>query len=99
MDPRSEAALRNPGPRVILGHLVNVPAPEDIKSYSDALKEFFTTGTLEFEERAGRTTLTLTITARSKEARDALLEMRIDAGTARTLDNLGEYLAKKSQTR
>ena len=56
-------------------------------------------GTLEFEERAGQTTLTLTMTAPSKKARDAMLEMRIDAGTARTLENLGEYLAKKSPTR
>lgn len=56
-------------------------------------------GTLEFEERAGQTTLTLTMTAPSKKARDAMLEMRIDAGTARTLDNLREYLANKSQTR
>jgi uncharacterized protein YndB with AHSA1/START domain len=57
-----------------------------------------TLGTLEFEERAGRTTLILTMTAPTKGARDAMLEMRIDAGTARTLANLGEYLAKKSQT-
>jgi uncharacterized protein YndB with AHSA1/START domain len=56
-------------------------------------------GTLEFEERAGQTTLTLTMTAASKKARDAMLEMRIDGGTARTLDNLGEYLANKWQTR
>jgi hypothetical protein len=39
------------------------------------------------------------MTAPSKEARDAMLEMRIDAGTARTLDNLHEYLAKQSQTK
>jgi uncharacterized protein YndB with AHSA1/START domain len=56
-------------------------------------------GTLTFEERAGQTTLTLTMTAPSRKARDAMLEMRIDAGTARTLDNLREYLAKKLQTR
>jgi hypothetical protein len=45
---RSEAALRNPGPRIILGHLVNVPAPEDIKSHFDVLEELVTTGTLRF---------------------------------------------------
>jgi uncharacterized protein YndB with AHSA1/START domain len=56
-------------------------------------------GTLEFEERAGQTILTLTMTAPSKKARDAMLEMRIDAGTARTLDNLRDYLAKNWQTR
>jgi uncharacterized protein YndB with AHSA1/START domain len=58
-----------------------------------------TLGTLEFEERAGHTTLTLTMTAPSRKARDAMLEMRIDAGTSRTLDNLRQYLAEKSQTR
>ncbi len=56
-------------------------------------------GTLEFEEQGGQTIRTLTMTAPSKKARDAMLEMRIDAGTARTLDNLREYLAKKSPTR
>ncbi len=56
-------------------------------------------GTLEFEERGGQTILTLTMTAPSKKARDAMLEMRIDAGTARTLDNLRDYLAEKSQRR
>ena len=45
---RSEAALRNPGPRIILGHLVNVPAPEDVKSYFDVLEELNTTGTVKF---------------------------------------------------
>jgi uncharacterized protein YndB with AHSA1/START domain len=54
-------------------------------------------GTLEFEEGAGTTTLILTMTAPSKRARDAMLEMRIDAGTAQTLNNLTEYLAKKWQ--
>jgi uncharacterized protein YndB with AHSA1/START domain len=53
-------------------------------------------GTLAFEEREGRTALTLTMAAPSKEARDALLKMRIDSGTARTLDNLSKYLGKRS---
>jgi hypothetical protein len=48
VDQRSEAALRNPGPRIILSHLVNVPAPEDIKSYFEVLDELVTTGTLKF---------------------------------------------------
>jgi uncharacterized protein YndB with AHSA1/START domain len=49
-------------------------------------------GTLVFTERQGRTTLTMTIECRSMADRDALLKMRIDVGTARTLDNLDEYL-------
>jgi uncharacterized protein YndB with AHSA1/START domain len=51
-------------------------------------------GTLVFSEREGRTTLTLTITCASAADRDALLEMRIDVGTARTLDNLEDYLRR-----
>ncbi len=49
-------------------------------------------GTLVFLEHDGRTTLTMTIECASRDDRDALLRMRIDVGTARTLDNLDEYL-------
>jgi uncharacterized protein YndB with AHSA1/START domain len=49
-------------------------------------------GTLEFREHDGTTTLTLTITCPSKADRDALLQMRIDVGTNRTLTNLANYL-------
>jgi uncharacterized protein YndB with AHSA1/START domain len=52
-------------------------------------------GTLVFTERneaATTTMLTMTIACRSKADRDALLAMRVDAGTTRTLDNLEEYL-------
>ena len=51
-------------------------------------------GTLVFTEHEGRTTLTMTIACQSMADRDAMLEMRIDAGTARTLDNLDDYLGK-----
>jgi uncharacterized protein YndB with AHSA1/START domain len=51
-------------------------------------------GTLLFEERDGGTTLRLTITCASKAERDALLEMRVDAGTLQTLENLSEYVAR-----
>jgi uncharacterized protein YndB with AHSA1/START domain len=53
-------------------------------------------GTLLFEERDGRTILRLTIACASKADRDALLEMRVDAGTLRTLENLSEYVARVS---
>jgi len=43
-------------------------------------------GTLEFEEHDGGTTLVMTIACRSKAGRDALLQMRVDAGTIRSLD-------------
>jgi uncharacterized protein YndB with AHSA1/START domain len=48
--------------------------------------------TLIFSESSGKTTLTITIECKSKEDRDAMLQMRVDAGTARTLENLAAYL-------
>jgi uncharacterized protein YndB with AHSA1/START domain len=50
-------------------------------------------GMLVFSEHARRTTVTMTIACRSKADRDALLKMRVDVGTSRTLDNLDEYLS------
>jgi uncharacterized protein YndB with AHSA1/START domain len=50
-------------------------------------------GTLIFGERAGVTTLTMTIACESKAVRDALIRMRVDVGTRRTLDNLAEYIS------
>jgi len=49
-------------------------------------------GTLVFAEQGPTTLLTMTIACASKADRDALLAMRVDAGTKRTLDNLAEYL-------
>jgi uncharacterized protein YndB with AHSA1/START domain len=51
-------------------------------------------GILVFEERDGKTVLTMTIACASKADRDALLQMRIDVGTAQTLENLAAYLPK-----
>jgi uncharacterized protein YndB with AHSA1/START domain len=49
-------------------------------------------GTLVFVEHEGMTTLTMTIECASRADRDALLQMRVDVGTTRTLDNLDDYL-------
>jgi uncharacterized protein YndB with AHSA1/START domain len=54
-------------------------------------------GTLVFTEDRGKTKLTMTIECNSIEDRDALLKMRVDAGTARTLENLAEHLHKMAQ--
>jgi uncharacterized protein YndB with AHSA1/START domain len=51
-------------------------------------------GTLLFEARDGHTVLRLTIACESKADRDALLAMRVDAGTVRTLENLSEYVVR-----
>ena len=48
--------------------------------------------TLVFSEHDGKTTLTITIQCQSRTERDALLQMRVDEGTAQTLNNLDEYL-------
>jgi uncharacterized protein YndB with AHSA1/START domain len=52
-------------------------------------------GTLIFTETEDGTTLTITIEYPSVAQRDAMLAMRIDAGTARTLQNLGAYLDRR----
>jgi uncharacterized protein YndB with AHSA1/START domain len=51
-------------------------------------------GTLVFTEDRKKTKLTMEIECTTKKDRDALLEMRIDAGTALTLENLAAYLPK-----
>ena len=48
--------------------------------------------TLVFTEQGEKTKLTMTIECATKKDRDALLLMRVDAGTAQTLDNLAAYL-------
>jgi uncharacterized protein YndB with AHSA1/START domain len=51
-------------------------------------------GTLVFTEEGTKTKLTMTIECATNEDRDALLQMRMDAGTAQTLENLASYLLK-----
>jgi uncharacterized protein YndB with AHSA1/START domain len=53
--------------------------------------------TLIFVEDAGKTKLTMTIECPTIEDRDALLRMRVDVGTARTLDNLAKYVGSMPQ--
>ena len=50
------------------------------------------TGRLLFGEQQGRTTLVLTMACASRADRDALLAMKIDAGTIRSLQNLAAYV-------
>lgn len=51
-------------------------------------------GTLNFVEDGKKTKLMMTIECMRKKDRDALLQMRIDAGTAQTLENLAAYLSQ-----
>ena len=47
---------------------------------------------LVFTEDRKKTKLTMTIECATRQERDALLQMRVDAGTAQTLENLAAYL-------
>jgi uncharacterized protein YndB with AHSA1/START domain len=49
---------------------------------------------LVFTEEERKTTLTMTISCKTKMDRDALLQMRVDVGTAQTLENLAAYLPR-----
>jgi uncharacterized protein YndB with AHSA1/START domain len=55
-------------------------------------------GTLVFSDHEGGTMLTMTIACASRADRDALLQMRVDVGTTRTLDNLDAYLRTDRST-
>ncbi len=54
--------------------------------------------TLSFLNDRGGTKFTMTIECQSIEDRDALLAMRVDVGTARTLENLAAFLHKIGRT-
>ena len=49
---------------------------------------------LVFTQEGNRTKLTMSIECASTADREALLQMRVDAGTARTLENLAMYLER-----
>jgi uncharacterized protein YndB with AHSA1/START domain len=50
--------------------------------------------TLIFTEEGKKTRLTITIECVTSQEREALLQMRVDAGTVQTLDNLAAYLTR-----
>ena len=52
--------------------------------------------TLTFAENNGKTILTIHIVCASVEQRDELLAMRVEIGTARTLQNLAQHLEERS---
>jgi uncharacterized protein YndB with AHSA1/START domain len=51
-------------------------------------------GTVSFDDDRGATRLTVTIACGSEASLDQFLKMGVDAGTAKTLDNLVAYLGK-----
>jgi uncharacterized protein YndB with AHSA1/START domain len=98
IDLRPEGAFRfvHQGPEgpghPFAGTYREIEPPERLVFTTKAASGGESVGTLIFSEHAGGTTLTMTISCQSKADRDALLRMRVDVGTTRTLDNLEEYL-------
>jgi uncharacterized protein YndB with AHSA1/START domain len=54
-----------------------------------------TVGTLEFSEHGTGTLLTMTMTSASREAREMLIQYRVDSGTVTTIENLERYLQRR----
>ncbi len=96
LQPNGTFRFVNQGPdgarRAFTGTYREIAAPAPLAFTTPSPSGAEMVGTLVFTEHDGKTTLTMTIACGSKADRDALLEMRIDVGTARTLDNLAEYL-------
>jgi uncharacterized protein YndB with AHSA1/START domain len=64
--------------------------PPEKLVFTDALLQ--SGATLVFTEEGKQTRLTMTIQCASSKDREAMLQMRVDAGTAQTLENLAAYL-------
>jgi uncharacterized protein YndB with AHSA1/START domain len=101
IDLRPDGAFRwvNRGPDGVhhpfTGTYLEITAPKRLKfTVRIAPSGSPSTGTLVFRESGGQTELTLTIECESVEERDALLKMRVDVGTACTLENLAKYVGK-----
>jgi uncharacterized protein YndB with AHSA1/START domain len=74
------------------GTYSEITAPERLVFTTRMPASSESVATIIFSEDQGQTKLTMTIECKSIEDRDALLQMRIDVGTARTMENLAEYL-------
>lgn len=89
---RFEHAAGKAGGHVFVGRYQEIVPPERLSFVSPAPGGGETLGILVLEDRGGGTSLTLTMRSASSEARELLLKIGVDAGTARTLDNLARFL-------
>ena len=64
------------------------------EKFDDPWYEGEAVGTIEFVERDGKTTLTMTVHYASKEIRDAVLKSPMETGVAASFDKLEELLAR-----
>ena len=99
IDLRPDGSFRwvNRGPdgahHPFIGAYLEIVAPERLKfavHLSPSGPQ--SVGTLIFRENKGQTEFTLTIECASVQHRDALLKMRVEVGTAHTLENLAKYV-------
>ena len=76
-----------------------VVVPERIVStetFDEAWYEGEAVGTIEFVERGGKTTLTMTMLYDSREIRDAVLKSPMEQGVAASFETLAELLARSA---
>ena len=66
------------------------------EKFDDPWYEGEAEGTVLFEEKAGRTTLTMLVRYDTKEIRDAVLQSPMETGVAASFDVLAELLAKSA---
>jgi len=99
IDLRPNGAFRfvNDGPEgakyPFIGFYREIAPPERLVIASPGpMSNGESTCTLVFSEQDGKTTLTMTFKCQSEADRDTLLQMRVDEGTAVTLENLDRYL-------
>jgi uncharacterized protein YndB with AHSA1/START domain len=102
LKPRGNFRWVHQAPRGVghafVGHYLEITPPDRLvfatKTFADGPESI---ATLLFVEVDGKTKLTMTIDCPSIEARDALLKMRIDVGTAQTLLNLAHFLERNGE--
>jgi uncharacterized protein YndB with AHSA1/START domain len=75
------------------GRYVDIEPPSRLVFTTPTPSGGVSTGTLDFKTVGKTTRLTMTIACASRADRDALLAMRVDAGTVRSLENLASRLA------
>jgi uncharacterized protein YndB with AHSA1/START domain len=81
------------------GTLREVVVPERIVStetFDESWYEGAAVGTIEFVERGGKTTLTMTMRYDSREIRDAVLKSPMEQGVAASFDTLADLLARSA---
>lgn len=94
---RFEHAAARGGGHVFAGVYREIAAPDLLVFATPSPGGGDTVGTLRFEDAESGARLTMTMRSPSREARDLLLKLGVDQGTARTLANLAAYLGRNGR--